>query len=224
MRAREEALVRMGVPLILSAPQPAGQEKPDTYLVRSPYDYPLATDFAPRRPVILFLGRLTYEANVDGLMWFVENCWEGIRRRHPDALLRIVGTEPPAAVRALAGRGNVEIHANVADVDIHYADAAVAIVPVRRGTGVQMKLIQALAAGVPTVATTAVVSRAGVRHGVDVIQADTPQAWVDGVSRLLTDSATALRLSSNGRVWAKTNHSWEAVEEQLATAYKSVTR
>jgi polysaccharide biosynthesis protein PslH len=224
MRAREEALVRKGVPLILSAPQPAGQEKPNTCLVRSPYDYPLATDFAPQRPVILFVGRLTYEANVDGLMWFVDNCWEGIRRRHPDALLRIVGTEPPPAVRALAGGGNVEIHANVPDVDMHYAEAAVAIVPIRRGTGVQMKLIQALAAGVPTVATTAVTSRAGVQHDVDVIQADTPQAWVDGVSRLLTDSATALRLSGNGRVWARKNHSWEAVDEQLATAYKSVTR
>ncbi|WP_117210273.1 glycosyltransferase family 4 protein [Allorhizocola rhizosphaerae] len=221
MRRREDALVRMGVPLIVSAPQDPGNERPNTHVVRSPYDYPLGVLPRSPEPVVLFVGRLTYEANVSGLLWFLKECWPGIKRRTPQARLRIVGTQPPRSVLAFEGDG-VEVFADVPDVDTHYAEAAVAIVPIHRGTGVQMKLIQALAAGVPTVSTSAVSHRAGVRHGEDVLIADSPVDWVEAVTRLLADGAAARRLAANGRDWAVENHSSDAVERQLATAYAAL--
>jgi len=221
MKAREDALVDMSVPILLSAPDLPGQERPGTYVVRSAYDFPLSPRTSEPDPLILFVGRLTYEANVHGLMWFIRECWDGIRRQVPTARLRIVGTEPPREVLEAAGDG-IEIYANAPDVDPHYLEAAVAIVPIHRGTGVQMKLIQALAAGVPTVATSAVTARAGVRHGHDVLVADDPTAWISAVSTLLSDRETARHLAANGRTWAVENHSTEAVRQQLATAYASL--
>jgi glycosyltransferase involved in cell wall biosynthesis len=164
------------------------------------------------------VGRLSYEANVAGLLWFVRRCWTGIRRAVPGVRLRVVGADPPRAVSTLAGP-DIEIHANVPDVAPFYADAAVAVAPIFRGTGVQLKLIQALAAGVPTVTTPAVADRAGVRHGVQALVADTATAFVAGVSGLLRDPAGGRRLAEAGRSWAAAHHAWPAVREQLRAAY-----
>ncbi|MDG4808165.1 glycosyltransferase [Micromonospora sp. WMMD1120] len=221
MQAREDTLVSRNVPLMVSAPFAPGEERPNTYVVRSPYDHPDSAAPRATEPRVLFVGRLTYEANVDGLLWFLKNCWSEVTKRVPKAVLDIVGTEPPASVQAFRG-SNVEIHANVPDVTPYYPRAAAAIVPVWRGTGVQMKLIQALAAGVPTVTTPEVARRADVRHDHEVVVGADAQAWVTELSSVLTDQARGQRLAAAGKRWALDFHSSNAVREQLATAYAAV--
>jgi glycosyltransferase involved in cell wall biosynthesis len=222
MRSREDALVRAGVPLMVSAPFQPGEHRPGTFVVRSPCDFAVRTGPKPARPTVLFVGRLTYEANVAGLAWFVRRCWPEIRRAIPDARLRIVGSDPPRAVRSLDG-GDIEVVPNVADVEPHYGAASVAIVPIFRGTGVQMKLIQALMAGVPTVTTTAAADRAGVRDGVHVRVADDPAGWIEAVSGLLDGGSPGQRLAAAGREWAVAHHSPAAVRTQLNAAYEAAT-
>ena len=220
MRAREDVLVDNRVPLLLSAPQQPGTERPNTFLVRSPCDFPLLRPEGRPDPVVLFVGRLSYEANVVGLLWFARECWPAIRRAVPNATLRIVGSDPPRSVRALVGDG-IELYANAPEVEPHYAAAAVAIAPIFRGTGVQLKLIQALSAGVPTVTTSMVASRAGVQDGVQVSVADDPAGWAAAVSALLTDHPAAQRLASAGRDWTVAHHGSAAVRRQLAAAYET---
>jgi len=221
MRAREDTLARMAVPIMLSAPTLSGPEPPNTFVVRSPCDFPFrGLDTQPTRTV-LFVGRLTYEANVHGLLWFLRECWPGIRAAVPDAKLRIVGTVPPRLMRSLAGSG-IEIFSNVPDVEPHYAAAAVAIAPIFRGTGIQMKLIQSLSAGVPTVTTGAVASRAGVQDGVHVRVADDPTGWTAAVCELLDQRTAAARLAAAGRDWVVAQHSSAAVRRQLDRVYARV--
>ncbi|MDQ7903120.1 glycosyltransferase [Phytohabitans sp. ZYX-F-186] len=220
MRAREDELVAKRVPLMLSAPSLTGVERPSTYVVRSPCDFPIQRDPGPVEPVVLFVGRLSYEANVSGLLWFVRECWDGIRALVPDARLRIVGSDPPRSVQALAEAGNgIELYPNAPSVEPHYGQSAVAIAPIFRGTGVQMKLIQSLSAGVPTVTTTTVAARAGVQDRVHVRVADDGTGWVSAVSDLLSQPAQAERLAHSGREWAVANHSSAAVARQLNVAY-----
>jgi glycosyltransferase involved in cell wall biosynthesis len=220
MRAREETLIRAGVPLVVSAPLPPGEGRPNIHVVRSPCDFAARTPSEPDRPTVLFVGRLSYEANVSGLRWFVRRCWPEIRRAVPAARLRIVGSDPPRAVRALAG-DDIVVAPDVADVEPHYADASVAIVPIFRGTGVQMKLIQAMMAGVPTVTTTAVADRAGVRDGEHVRVADDRAGWVEAVAGLLGGGTPGLVAA--GRAWAGEHHSPAAVRAQLNAAYATAT-
>lgn len=224
MKAREDELVSKRVPIMLSAPPLPGQEmRPNTFVVRSPYDYPGQGRTGPTEPIVLFVGRLTYEANVSGLMWFVRECWDSIRRAVPEARLRIVGSEPSRSVLALAQEGNgIEIYPNAPSVEPHYAASSVAIAPIFRGTGVQMKLIQSLAAGVPTVTTRTVAERAGVVDGTHVAVADDPSGWTAAICRLLDGQGDSERLAANGRQWAVANHGTAAVRQQLATAYAAV--
>jgi glycosyltransferase involved in cell wall biosynthesis len=220
MRAREDELVAKRVPLMLSAPSLTGVERPNTYVVRSPCDFPVRGDSGPVEPVVLFVGRLSYEANVNGLMWFVRECWDGIRAQTPNARLRIVGSDPPRSVQALAEAGNgIELYQNAPSVEPHYGQSAVAIAPIFRGTGVQMKLIQSLSAGVPTVTTATVATRAGVQDRVHVRVADDSAGWVSAVSDLLSRPAEAERLARSGREWVVANHSSAAVARQLNVAY-----
>ncbi|MFY1636508.1 glycosyltransferase family 4 protein [Solwaraspora sp. WMMB335] len=218
MRAREQRLVQAGVPIILSGPEVPGPPTPGTAVVRSPCDFPLRPPGQVAGPVVLFVGRLSYEANVVGLHWFVRSCWAQLRAAVPDVTLRVVGADPPRSVRALVGDG-IELHANVPEVTPYYADATVAIAPIFRGTGIQLKMIQSLAAGVPTVTSSTVASRAGVRDGVHLRVADTPDEWVRAVRDLLTDSASANGMAAAGREWAVAEHGTEAVRQQLARAY-----
>jgi glycosyltransferase involved in cell wall biosynthesis len=220
MRRREEELLRRGTTLLLSAPSPL--RVTNVHIVRSPYDTvdrPVPVPPATGERTVLFVGRLSYEANVAGLLWFARECWPGIRRATPGARLRVVGSDPPAAVRALAG-ADIEVFADVPDVWPHYAAAAVAVVPIFRGTGVQLKLIQALAAGVPTVTTKPVAERAGV--GPEVAVADDPAGWVAAVTGLLPGGPAADRLARAGAAWVNAHHSWPAVRRQLADAYAAL--
>jgi glycosyltransferase involved in cell wall biosynthesis len=220
MRAREQELVRMGVPIILSAPPLPGQDRPGTFVVRSPCDFP-PQKRREQPPTVLFVGRLSYEANVDGLMWFVRECWDGVRKTVPNARLRIVGSDPPRKVLAVAGDG-IEIYPNVPEIEPHYAAATVAIAPIFRGTGIQMKLIQALSAGVAAVTTGTVADRAGVIDRTHVRIAHDRKGWIEATCALLESTSEAERLAAEGRAWAVANHGSAAVRQQLVAAYAAL--
>jgi glycosyltransferase involved in cell wall biosynthesis len=170
-------------------------------------------------PEVLFVGRLSYEANVVGLRWFLDSCWPGIRAAVPDARLTVVGSDPPAWI---AARSDIGLQADVPDVRPYYNRATVAIAPIFRGTGVQLKLIQALSAGVPTVTTPTVADRAGVRDGVHVRVAGSATEWITAVSSVLGTPALAKDLADAGREWVVAQHGRAAVRDQLAVPYSTL--
>jgi polysaccharide biosynthesis protein PslH len=173
-------------------------------------------------PVFLFAGRLTYDANVDGITRFVRQCWPDIRQRHVAARLQVVGSSPCRAVRKLGRVPGVEVIPDVPSVDEYYQSATAAIIPIERGTGVQMKLIQALAAGVPVVATPLVASLGGVRDGREVLVADSAQAWTRAIDRLVESPTLREALSQQGKRWYRDNHSPERVMTALEAVYARI--
>jgi polysaccharide biosynthesis protein PslH len=165
----------------------------------------------------VFVGALDYRPNVDGAVWFCREVWPGVRRRHPQAVLRLVGRRPAPAVRRLAEQPGVELVGQVPDVRPHLAGAAVAVVPLRIARGVQNKILEALAMGKATVASPQ--SLAGLRAGpgVHLLSASTPEEWVGAVTRLLDDEGLRQRLSSAGRRYVEENHHWDRCLEPLGT-------
>ena len=147
----------------------------------------------PRTPPaaldVLFVAGFAHPPNEDAAAWFVAETLPLIRARVPGAGLRIVGSNPTERVRALAGPG-VTVAADVSDAELAaaYAGARVAIVPLRFGAGVKLKVVEALREGVPLVTTpTGAQGLAGLEDVVTVT--DEPQAFAAGVCRLLTDDA-----------------------------------
>jgi glycosyltransferase involved in cell wall biosynthesis len=109
---------------------------------------------APDCSDIIFVAGFGHPPNEDAAVWFVADIWPLIRAAIPAATLSIIGSNPTERVKALAGQG-VAIFANVTETALTaaYNRARVAVVPLRCGAGVKLKVVEALRAGVPLVTT-----------------------------------------------------------------------
>jgi len=171
----------------------------------------------PAEPTVLFAGSLDYEPNVDGITWFARDIWPRVRAAVPAARLLVVGRDPADDVRALDGRDAVEVHANVPDMAEWLAAARVAAIPLRVGTGVRIKALEALAAGRPVVGTS--IALEGIPLGADDADVrDEPGSFADAVVRLLRDDALAGARHDAGRRFVEVHASWKASADALADA------
>jgi glycosyltransferase involved in cell wall biosynthesis len=97
---------------------------------------------------------MNYDPNVRGAVWLTREVWPLVRAEHPDARLMLIGATPAAAVRALANEpSGVVVTGTVPDVKLYLWNAAVAVAPLLIARGVQNKVLEAVAAGVPCVVT-----------------------------------------------------------------------
>jgi glycosyltransferase involved in cell wall biosynthesis len=139
-------------------------------------------------PVVVFLGSMDWEANVDGVTYFHRDMWPRIRAAVPNATFRIVGRNPSARVRKLADDSSVVVTGDVPSVVDHLREAAVFVVPLRIGGGTRLKIYEAMAAGRAVVSTTIGAEGLDVNHETDCILADDPAQFSDAVASLLLNA------------------------------------
>jgi len=150
---------------------------------------------------------MDYQANVDGVLWFVRTVLPRIRDRHPGVRLTIVGSNPKPEIRALDGE-QITVTGFVPDIRPCYQDMNVSVVPLRMARGVQNKVIEAMAMAIPVVATSAAVQ--GIQPLMDdpLLVADTPQDFADSVCQILADPDLSRRLSTKGRQCVVERFDW----------------
>src|SRR5208337_4874934 len=108
----------------------------------------------PDPATILFLGSLNWRPNVDAIGLLVEKIFPAVRAAEPAARLQIVGRKPsPALIQRAREVPGVELHADVPDVRPFLAKSTVMVVPLRIGGGSRLKILEALAAGLPVIST-----------------------------------------------------------------------
>ena len=117
--------------------------------------------FAPREPPasdpgVIFCGVFNYEPNEAGARWMASEVWPLVRHAQPRAQLLLVGMHPTRAVRALTADPSIQVTGAVPDVRAHLWRSAVAVAPLAIARGVQNKVLEAVAAGLPCVVTPAV--------------------------------------------------------------------
>lgn len=118
---------------------------------------PLSRPPRDRRPSdVVFCGVMNYQPNVDAVVWFAEQVWPGIRARKPEATFTVAGSDPDRRVRQLAALPGVEITGAVDDVRPYLWRATLSVAPLHTARGVQNKVLEAIAAGLPAVVTPVV--------------------------------------------------------------------
>jgi len=179
------------------------------------YFCPTASDAKSDRPECVFVGALDYRANIDGICWFCAEVWPRLRSQVPDAVLSIVGRRPDPAVRRLANCPGVELIGEVPDVRPYLARARVAVVPLRIARGIQNKVIEAMAAGTPVVASPQALEGLRLTPGEHALQADSPAQWTAAIADLLSSEASRRRLAAAGRAFVEEHHRWETCLRQF---------
>ncbi|MBI2939766.1 MAG: glycosyltransferase [Chloroflexi bacterium] len=180
-------------------------------------------------PRLVFTGTMSFRPNVDAVEWFVRTVWPALRRAEPNLSVAIVGREPTPAVRALGRIAGVEVVGPVPDDRPPIGSATVYIVPLRIGGGVRLKILQAMAMGVPIVSTTLGYEGIDASSGEHLLAADTPDEFAAAIRRVLHDPALAQSLGASGRALAAAHYDWrqlvpgiEQLYEEAASRRRSV--
>jgi len=177
----------------------------------------------PTRPhsILFFAAYRHRQVNVDAALWFYRRVFPLIRRQIPEASFIIAGNGPPAELTALAATDpQVEVTGFVDDIDRCYKEAAVFVAPILTGGGIIVKILDALAAGIPVVTTTFGNEGVAAQPGRDLLVADDPESFAAHVVRVLQETEFARTLAMNGAEFARHHYGIDSViarlEEHLA--------
>lgn len=154
----------------------------------------------PNPTHVLHIGTMYWPPNIDGVLWFIREVWPLIRQRKPGAQFDVVGSRPPQEIAALSGDGTgINVTGYVPDPTPYLQRAALMVVPLRAGGGMRVKILNALAQGIPIVSTTIGYEGIAVTPGENILVGDTPVDFANAVVRLLDDRELARRIAHNGR-------------------------
>jgi len=157
------------------------------------------------RKGILFMGNLAYGPNKEAASWMVRELYPKIRNQNPDCRLRIVG---PGADSRWEGKG-VSLAGPVRDLGAELKQARVLVVPMRRGAGVQNKILDALASGLPVVATPLAASGLELEPDREYMAGGNSEEIVSQTLRVLADDGLAGALTRAGRQLVEKKYVWE---------------
>ena len=180
--------------------------------------------FQPRPAVtkeydVLFCGNMSYHPNVDAACFLAEEIMPLVRQRHPAARLLIAGTTPAPRVLALAS-AHVTVSGWVADIRVAYAAARVFVAPMRVGTGLQNKLLEAMAMVLPCVTTPLANNALGGTDGQELRVAGAAPALAAAISSLLADEAVAAALAGRGLRFVQTRYDWAGATARLEALFE----
>lgn len=179
----------------------------------------------PRPPArLVFAGNLGYFPNVDAATWLARDILPRVRAAIPDAELRLVGARPVRAVRALASLPGVSLRAAVPSMPPELADATVAMVPMRAGTGLQNKVLEAMAVGTPVVTTPQVAEPLAAEARAHIVVADGAVALADAAVALMREPARARAMARAARGAVETHYRWERSADAVEAAWLAATR
>ncbi len=174
------------------------------------------------RLTLLFTGNFAYAPNQDAARLLAERILPQVRRTLPTARLQLVGVNPPTWMRDMAGE-HIEVTGPVPDMRFYLARAAVFVCPLRIGAGLKNKLLEAMAMGIPVVATPLSAAGIAVRHGQSALICEVNE-MAETTVRLLRDEALRQGLSQNGRALVESQYDWAQTASRYEQLYDEICR
>ncbi|ELS02210.1 glycosyl transferase [Xenococcus sp. PCC 7305] len=169
---------------------------------------------------ILFMGTMSYYPNIDGVLYFIEEILPLIQQEDTSISLCIAGREPPKIIQELSiSHTNIEIIADPEDMSIVAQECFMSVVPLRLGSGTRIKILHAMAMGLPVVSTSSGYEGLEMIDGVHLLVRDQPQDFATAVSNIYRDRQLWLKLRNNGRKLVEEKYNWHQIftqyEEQI---------
>ena len=176
------------------------------------FDLELST---PRAPRVLFLGTLSVPHNIDAAQRLVRDIWPKVRAARPDATLELAGADPIAALLALEGRDGISVPGMLPDLRPVWRRASVMVAPLRFSAGIQNKILEAMAAGVPVVTTAAAAEAILAEHGTHLRIGTTDAELATATLEALGEGESGLAVRYAAREHVRGQFSWQALVARL---------
>jgi polysaccharide biosynthesis protein PslH len=179
----------------------------------------------PGSSQILFLGALDWRPNIDALDLLLGTIFPAVRANNPRARLAVVGRHPSPALRQrIEMTAGAELHADVPDVKPFLQSSAVMAVPLRIGGGSRLKILEALAAGLPVVSTGVGAEGLEIEDGIHYVKADTASAMSAALVAALADTAIHFKQAAAGRLAVAARYDWPMLAARLERSWEAAVR
>ncbi len=170
---------------------------------------------------VLFTGKMSYHANVTAALFLLQEIMPRVWEAIPHARVLIVGKDPPDRLRALAqAHPNVEVVGTVPDMRPYLHRATVAAAPVVYGAGIQNKVLEALACGLPVVTSETAARALAATWGEDLLVASDAATFAEQLVQVIRSPELQARLRRAGRAYVERHHSWQAIAHELEGVYE----
>lgn len=166
-------------------------------------------------PDMVFTGVMDYLPNEDAVCWFIENEWTRLRDRWPEARFSVVGMSPSERVNRLCQFPGVEVTGKVDSVLPYFHRANVFVAPLRLARGLQNKVLQAFAAGLPVVTTALGAEGIDCINGQHLIIAETPEDYFNALERLMNEPNLYRAIRENALCLVRERYSWHSQNRAL---------
>ncbi|HNI32063.1 MAG TPA: glycosyltransferase [Chitinophagales bacterium] len=179
-------------------------------------------EFSKTKKSLLYIGTLSWEANIDGLLWFYDKVWPILKKQDSELTLSIIGKHADARLQEMAAKDDdIILTGFVEDVEPYFQQHRVFITPLRFGSGIKVKVVNALYRGIPCVTTSIGAEGLKVKDAEHLFIKDTPEAYAAAIQKLLTDEKCWNAIRNNAREIANQYYTWHAV---LATIKDAVEK
>jgi glycosyltransferase involved in cell wall biosynthesis len=177
----------------------------------------------PQNRAIVFSGNMGYFPNENAILWFHEQCLDKIRKSVPDVRLLIVGNNPGPRLKALNNGNSVIVTGYVDSIAGALSEAQIAIAPMQAGSGMQFKILETMACGLPVVATTLGLGTIAAVNGESIVVADSPEQFAEACITLLKNYPVAEEVGRNARQLVVEKYSWERNIASVNEIYSIIT-
>ncbi len=183
---------------------------------------PIRAARKPQSANFFTVGTMFWPPNSEGIQWWLDKGYEQLQAIFPSVTYDIVGAKPPASLQRLAStRHGVQVRGYVADVAPFWTHTTALLVPILSGGGVRVKILEAMAMGVPVISTTLGCEGLAVRDGEHLLIADTPEAMVTACSSIIQNPYLAEHLMRNAFLLVCEQYDIHTALQYLDTMYES---
>lgn len=164
---------------------------------------------------IVFTGNMNYPPNISGAAYLAQHIFPLVLKKLPEAKLLISGVNPSKKVQALASN-NITVSGWVEDIRTSYSNSKVFVAPMQIGTGLQNKILEAMAMEIPCITSQLANSALNATPGKAILIGNTPEEYANQIVNLINDNAWAEKVGKAGRSFVIENYNWQTTTNILS--------